>query len=57
MTIEQLAEKYGLELQQRFPLRRDFIQQGKYSKKLGQVFDGYRYKIKKETQEKLKKEK
>ena len=40
--------------QERFPLRRDFILAEKYSKKLGQVFEAYRYKLKKNIQEKVK---
>ena len=52
--IEQLAEKLGFRIQQRFPLRKSFIQANKYSSKLGQVFDSYSYKIKKHDQEKLK---
>ena len=48
------VEEYGLGLQQRFPLRKSYIKSEMYSKKLGQVFDAYRYKIKKEGQEKLK---
>ena len=31
-----------------------FVKEEKYSKKLGQVFDAYRYKIKKEQQERAK---
>ena len=46
--IESVAEKLGMTLQQRFPLKKSFIRDGLYSKKLGQVFDSYRYKIKKE---------
>jgi 7,8-didemethyl-8-hydroxy-5-deazariboflavin synthase CofG subunit len=46
--------KMGLVLQQRFPLRKSFVSEGRYSKKLGQVFESYRYKIKKESQEKVK---
>ena len=58
-SLRQISEEFGLDLQQRFPLRKSFIREGKYSKKLGQVFDSYRYKIKKEKQEKekIKKEK
>lgn len=52
--LEAIAEKMGFRLQQRFPLRKPFIKEGKYSKKLGQVFDTYRYRIKKETQERVK---
>lgn len=47
----------GLLLHQRFPLRKTYIKAERYSKKLGQVFDSYRYKIKKEVQEKLKESK
>lgn len=47
----------GQLLHQRFPLSKAFIKAERYSKKLGQVFDAYRYKIKKETQEKLKESK
>lgn len=46
--IEEMAAKLGFKLQQRFPLKKGFIKEGLYSKKLGQVFDSYRYKIKKE---------
>ena len=46
--IEEMAAKMGFKLQQRFPLKKAFIKEGLYSKKLGQVFDSYRYKIKKE---------
>lgn len=49
-----IIEKLGLRLQQRFPLKKSFIKNGMYSKKLGQVFDAYRYKIKKESNEKSK---
>ncbi len=52
--LRQQIEKCGFQLQQRFPLKRNFIKNGMYSKKLGQVFDAYRYKIKKEGQEKVK---
>lgn len=54
--FEQL-EKEGYKFQQRFPITQNYIRQEKYSKKLGQVFDSYRYKIKKEAQEKLKESK
>jgi hypothetical protein len=40
--------------QKRFPIKRDFIKDDFYSKKLGQVFDAYKYKIKKQITEKLK---
>jgi len=52
--LYELAERNGFRLQQRFPLRFEAIKNGKYSNKLGQVFDAYRYKIKKEEQERLK---
>ncbi len=52
--LEQRVNTLGLRLHQRFPLKRAFIKEGFYSKKLGQVFDAYRYKIKKEGQEKVK---
>ncbi len=52
--IFQVLDSMGLVPQQRLPLRRDFIFEGKYSKKLGQVFDSYRYKLKKSIQEKIK---
>ncbi|MBT5855669.1 7,8-didemethyl-8-hydroxy-5-deazariboflavin synthase subunit CofG [bacterium] len=48
------TEKAGFRLHQRFPLRFPYIKDGHYSKKLGQVFDSYKYKIKKHDQEKLK---
>lgn len=57
LTEEYVAEeldKIGLKLQQRFPLRKAFIQNEMYSKKLGQTFDNYKYKIKKDIQEKIK---
>lgn len=47
-------EQKGYTLQQRFPLHLNYIKESRYSKKLGQVFDAYRYKIKKEEVEKLK---
>jgi 7,8-didemethyl-8-hydroxy-5-deazariboflavin synthase CofG subunit len=52
--VEATIQTLGFKPQQRFPLRLDYIKNGRYSKKLGQVFDAYRYKIKKEEQEKLK---
>lgn len=52
--IEAVVESKGLKLNQRLPIKYDFIKQGKYSKKLGQVFDSYKYKIKKYEQEKIK---
>ena len=52
--IKNLIEKKNKKLQQRFPLRRAFIENQQYSKKLGQVFDPFRYKLKKEKLEKQK---
>ena len=52
-AFEQAVQDKGLRLQQRFPLKHDFIKQGRYSKKLGQVFDAYKYKIKKADQLKV----
>jgi FO synthase subunit 1 len=54
VELRKKIESLGFELQQRFPLRKAFILEGKYSKKLGQVLDNYRYKVKKEIQEKSK---
>ena len=48
--FEQILVDQGLLFQQRFPLRKQFIKDQKYSSKLGQVFDSYRYKIKKDKQ-------
>jgi len=53
-NIDEIAESMGLRLQQRFTLKKSFIKNGMYSKKLGQIFDAYRYKIKKESSEKTK---
>ena len=52
--LELLINKKGKELHQRLPIKYDYIKEGLYSKKLGQVFDSYKYKIKKYEQEKLK---
>ncbi len=52
--LEVKLQNLGFSLQQRFPLGLEFIKSGKYSKKLGQIFEAYRYKIKKEDQDKLK---
>jgi FO synthase subunit 1 len=52
--LTEIAERNGLRLHQRLPIKKSFIKQGRYSKKLGQLLDGYRYKIKKELQEKPK---
>lgn len=49
-----IAESQGLRLHQRLPIKKSFIKQGRYSKKLGQLLDGYKYKIKKESQDKPK---
>ena len=54
ISLDQSLSDSELVLHQRFPLTRKFIMQEKYSKKLGQVFDSYKYKIKKYEQEKLK---
>lgn len=57
VDLQALSEKVddlGFTLQQRFPLKKKFILEEKYSKKLGQVFDAYRYKIRKDLQEKQK---
>ncbi len=56
IELEEKMQKLGYSIQQRFPLKKSFIRNGLYSKKLGQVFDAYRYKIKKETQETKPKE-
>jgi 7,8-didemethyl-8-hydroxy-5-deazariboflavin synthase CofG subunit len=56
-SVEKTAAELGLVLQQRFPLRKQFIKEEKYSSKLGQVFDSYKYKIKKDIQEKAKESK
>lgn len=42
---------------QRFPLCKEYIQHERYSKKLGQVFDSYKYRIKKQLLEKQKESK
>ncbi|MGC6366676.1 MAG: hypothetical protein ACON35_01595 [Candidatus Marinamargulisbacteria bacterium] len=52
--IESIVASKGLKFSQRLPIKYDFIKNGQYSKKLGQVFDSYKYKIKKYEQEKLK---
>ena len=52
--LEKIVQKKGLNLHQRLPIKYDYIKDGIYSKKLGQVFDSYKYKIKKYEQEKLK---
>ena len=52
--LQEIAEKLGFRLQQRFPIRLPYIKTEKYSRKLGQVFDAYRYKLKKLEQEKVK---
>lgn len=52
--IPALLPDTGLQLQQRFALRKAFIKNECYSKKLGQVFDTYRYKIKKDGMDKIK---
>ena len=52
--LTEIAKKKGFNLHQRLPIKYDYIKEGVYSKKLGQVFDSYKYKIKKYEQEKLK---
>ena len=52
--IIDFSGKNNKNLLRRFPIRKQFIQEEKYSKKLGQVFDSYKYKIKKQLQEKQK---
>lgn len=52
--LARVIESTGLSLGQRLPIKYDFIKNGRYSKKMGQVFDAHRYKIKKYEQEKLK---
>jgi len=53
-ALGSVIESKGFSLQQRLPIKYDYIKNGLYSKKLGQVFDSYKYKIKKYEQEKLK---
>lgn len=52
--LHQLLDKYGFKLKQRLPIMYQLIKSGRYSKKLGQVYDSYKYKIKKYEQEKIK---
>ena len=52
--LEKIVASKKLELLPRLPIKYDFIKQGKYSKKLGQVYDNLSYKIKKYEQEKTK---
>tara|TARA_Y100001970_G_C14122877_1_gene797311 strand:+ start:129 stop:1178 length:1050 start_codon:yes stop_codon:yes gene_type:complete len=52
--LQALLKKKRLRLQLRFPLRKSFIKQQQYSKKLGQLFDAFKYKIKKDLLEKQK---
>tara|TARA_A100001015_G_scaffold219974_1_gene247544 strand:+ start:1731 stop:2798 length:1068 start_codon:yes stop_codon:yes gene_type:complete len=49
--LENQVSSHGFQLKQRLPIKYDFIKNGLYSKKLGQVFDSYKYKIKKYEQE------
>lgn len=53
-ALEKIIHRAGFKLQQRFPLGFSFIKKGRYSTKLGQVFDSYRYKINKDEQERYK---
>ena len=50
--LQELLNPFELTLQARFPIRKAFIGEGIYSKKLGQMFEAYKYKIKKASQEK-----
>lgn len=50
-TLKEIVESLGMRLQQRFPLQMSYIKDGRYSKKLGQIFDTYKYKIKKDSTE------
>jgi len=52
--FQKLLKKKQLTLQLRFPLRKSFIKEQRYSKKLGQIFDAFKYKIKKDLLEKQK---
>ncbi len=52
--LQALLKKKQLKLQLRFPLRKAFIKEQRYSKKLGQIFDAFKYKIKKDLLEKQK---
>jgi 7,8-didemethyl-8-hydroxy-5-deazariboflavin synthase CofG subunit len=56
-SLNDKIENMGFKLQKRFPLTKEFIKAERYSKKLGQVFDAYKYRIKKDEQEKLKEQK
>ena len=53
-SLTSIVEKKGFTFHQRLPIKYNFIKNGFYSKKLGQVYDSYKYKIKKYEQEKLK---
>ncbi|NQY73939.1 MAG: 7,8-didemethyl-8-hydroxy-5-deazariboflavin synthase subunit CofG [Candidatus Margulisbacteria bacterium] len=53
-NIAEIVNKEGFRLQQRFPIRFSYIKDGRYSSKLGQVFEAIRYKITKDEQERLK---
>lgn len=53
-NLQSIVEKKGFTFHQRLPIKYNFIKNGFYSKKLGQVYDSYKYKIKKYEQEKLK---
>jgi 7,8-didemethyl-8-hydroxy-5-deazariboflavin synthase CofG subunit len=52
--LDSIISAKGKQLLQRLPIKYDSIKKGLYSKKLGQVFDSYKYKIKKYEQEKTK---
>ena len=53
-SIGDIVASKGFTLSPRLPLRSSFIRNGLYSKKLGQVFDPYRQKMKKEWPDKTK---
>ena len=52
--LQEDIHSCGLSLQQRFPLNQRYIQNNRYSNKLGQVFDAYKYKLKKHDQQMVK---
>ena len=48
--LNLICEKNKLTLNQRFPIRKPYIESSSYSDKLGQIFDVYRHKLKKHAQ-------
>ncbi|MEK9657539.1 MAG: hypothetical protein VW378_04100 [bacterium] len=48
--LNDQAENLGFTTIKRFSLRKEFIREERYSKKLGQIFDAYRYRLKKERE-------